>query len=307
MAEQPTPEELEQQLREQKEASLKLQQQVETMKLQNKLEAEQLQQQQWELALEQLRQSWAAMNQQHEENMERIRKAGNGPSQPLSDQAVAWITAQLGRANLTEQDQDKDRRVMRMEQLQKQKEELQRQIEDIAKGEEDSAQEYPPSLRDLLSGCNKPRSEQEILLEQVRTTLGPKEAERDPNKALLRALLMAQNKTTGQGGTSTLKPDLFNKLMGDREFSMAEWLASLNKQEEGESDIGRLLNRVDDDLDCRGECRHSKKSGMLDKSTRNIRHKEVWPQKNLGEDWAEEEIEFKQLRFKHLVAGKPKP
>ena len=45
------------------------------------------------------------------------------------------------------------------------------------------------------------------------------------------------------------------------------------------------------------------KSGMLDKSTTNIQHKEVWPQKNLGEDWAEEEIEFKQLCFEHLVAG----
>ena len=42
---------------------------------------------------------------------------------------------------------------------------------------------------------------------------------------------------------------------------------------------------------------------MLDKSTTNIQRKEVWPQKNLGEDWAEEEIEFKQLRFEHLVAG----
>ena len=42
---------------------------------------------------------------------------------------------------------------------------------------------------------------------------------------------------------------------------------------------------------------------MLDKATTNIIHKEVWPQKNLGEDWAEDEIEFKQLRFEHLVAG----
>ena len=37
--------------------------------------------------------------------------------------------------------------------------------------------------------------------------------------------------------------------------------------------------------------------------TTNIQRKEVWPQKNLGEDWAEEEIEFKQVRFEHLVAG----
>ena len=85
---------------------------------------------------------------------------------------------------------------------------------------------------------------------------------------------------------------------------MAEWLASLNKQEEGESEVTKLLNKLNDESDCRAECRHSHmKSGMLDKSTANIRRKEVWPQKNLGEDWAEEEIEFKQLKFEHLVAG----
>ena len=64
------------------------------------------------------------------------------------------------------------------------------------------------------------------------------------------------------------------------------------------------MGRVDEDSDCRVECRHTKiRSGMLDKSTTNILCKEVWPQKNLGEDWAEEEIEFKQLKFEHLVAG----
>ena len=83
---------------------------------------------------------------------------------------------------------------------------------------------------------------------------------------------------------------------------MAEWLTSLNRQEESGSDVNRLINRLEEETECKGECRHVKKSGMLDKSTMNIRHKEVWPQKNLGEDWAEEEIEFKQLRFEHLVA-----
>ena len=54
---------------------------------------------------------------------------------------------------------------------------------------------------------------------------------------------------------------------------MAEWVASLNKQEEGESEVNRIFGRMDDDLDCRAECRHSKmKSGILDKSTTNIRH-----------------------------------
>ena len=140
------------------------------------------------------------------------------------------------------------------------------------------------------------------MLEQLRAVLTEKEGNRDQNKTLLKALITGHNKTTGISGTTTLRSEMMDKLTSPNEFSMAEWLATLNKQDEGESDIARFLNK-DDELDCRQECKHSKKSGMLDKSTTNIRHKEVWPQKNLGEDWAEEEMEFKQLRFEHLVAG----
>ena len=79
---------------------------------------------------------------------------------------------------------------------------------------------------------------------------------------------------------------------------MNEWLAHFNKEEEGESLLFSKLGEVE------GECRHGKmKSGMLEKSSMNIRQKQTWPQKNLGEDWAEEELDFKQLRFEHLVAG----
>ena len=45
------------------------------------------------------------------------------------------------------------------------------------------------------------------------------------------------------------------------------------------------------------------KSGILDKATTNIQQKQVWPQQNLGEDWADEDVEFKQMKFEHLVAG----
>ena len=141
-------------------------------------------------------------------------------------------------------------------------------------------------------------------MDQLRASLASKVEEKDPNKMLLRALITNHNRTQGTQGTSTLKPDILHRLASDGEFSMAEWLASLNKQEEGESEVHRFINKYDDESDCRQECRHAKyKSGMLDKSTTNIQRKEVWPQKNLGEDWAEEEIEFKQLKCEHLVAG----
>ena len=79
---------------------------------------------------------------------------------------------------------------------------------------------------------------------------------------------------------------------------MAEWLASLNKQEEGESELVKFLNTGD------GEHKTGKvKSGILDRATTNIQQKQVWPQQNLGEDWADEDIEFKQIKFEHMVAG----
>ena len=301
-----TPEQLQEMLREQKENSSKLQQQVEAMKIRNELEAEKLHQEQWELAMKELQEEREQMMVQHESNVSRIKTMAKGNQAP--SHAVAWLQDKLSKVSnpsskeVEEQDTQKQ---MLIEELTKQQEELQRKIEDI-KGSDTGGQD--PDLMELLHKAlgerSKPKSEQEVLLEQTKMALAPKEANKDPNKALLKALITSQNKTNGIGGVSTLKPDLLNKLTNEAEFSMAEWLASLNKQQEGESEVNRLLSKYEEESDCRAECRHAKmKSGMLDKSTTNIRHKEIWPQKNLGEDWAEEEIEFKQLRFEHLVAG----
>ena len=74
---------------------------------------------------------------------------------------------------------------------------------------------------------------------------------------------------------------------------MAEWLAMFNKQEQGE-----FKGESEDNVQSRAS-----KSGFLDKATSSIQHKETWPQKNLLEDWADEEISFNQLLFEHFVAG----
>ena len=123
--------------------------------------------------------------------------------------------------------------------------------------------------------------------------------EEDPNKALLKALITGQNKMPGEGGTNTLKTSILNGLLTpEGTNNMAEWLANLNKQEEGESDLAKLL------LMGEGEPKQPKaKSCILDKATTNIQQKQVWPQQNLGEDWADEDVEFRQLKFEHLVAG----
>ena len=237
---------------------------------------------------------------------EKIKSMTQNTIQKQSSQAVAWFQEELARLNpttkpnsgtsedyLREQEAAKQ---ARLTELQKQQEEIQKEMSGLlgAKG--------------LSAGVDTSRREEDttgqLLLEQLRTALAPKEEVKDPNKALLKALLTSHNRATGTGRTSTLKPEILSKLSADKEFSMAEWLATLNKQDEGESEIIKLLGKQEDDSDCRADCRHSKmRSGMLDKSTTNIQRKETWLQKNLGEDWAEEEIEFKQLRFEHLVAG----
>ena len=240
------------------------------------------------------------MAQEHEENMERLKNMTHDNPNRGPSQAVGWLREELGKGpshntnpvvTHTEENHDSQQRQARLDELQKQQQEIQQEMADLL---------HPQSSTTAgMQGAT-----QDLLLEQIKAVLAPKEPAKDPSKVLLKALITAQNKTTGTGGTSTLKPEVLSKLTGDANVPMAEWLANLNRQEEGESEISRLLNRVEEESDCRAECRHAKmKSGMLDKSTTNIRHKKVWPQKNLGEDWVEEEIEFKQLKFEHLVAG----
>ena len=195
-------------------------------------------------------------------------------TQPPREDALAWIKTQLGRDNTLDLTNLKDReetahKKTLLDQLHKQQEEIHRQIADLTR-EEPTGSGWDP-LKSIGAGAMGGRTEQELLLEQIRTTLAPKGMEKDPNKILLKALITAQNKTSGQGGTNTLKPDILNRLGGEGEFSMAEWLASLNQQDEGESEISKLLSKLDDDSDCRAECRHvNMKSGMLDKATTNI-------------------------------------
>ena len=223
---------------------------------------------------------------------------------------ITWLQREMDNLRETSTHQDtevteaEDEKATLVAELIKQQESLQRQITDITGSSHPKEDTLADTLRQAIgAGGSKQNNQQDILIDQLRAALAPKEEDKDPNKVLIKALLTNSNKTIGPGGTSTLKTDLLKKLSGEGEFSMAEWLASLNKQEEGESEVLRLLNR-EDVSDCSMECKHGKfRSGMLDKSTTNIRHKEIWPQKNLREDWAEEEMEFKQLRFEHLVAG----
>ena len=302
ISEEVTQEELQEMLNKHKENSAKMQQQVENMKLCNELEAEKLQQEQWALALQQLKQNRDKIAQVHEENMERIRNMSDRRTETAPSEPARWLQDQLAGGKTKEKTREEPTpKQLALEQLKKQHEDILKQMEEL---EVDEEEDPLRTLTQALKGHNKSKTEQELLIEQIKTALAPKEADKDLNKTLLKALVTGHNKAAGAGGTSTLRPEVLNRITGEEEFSMAEWLAYLNKQEEGDSEISKLLNKCEEDSDCRTECRHGKmRSGMLDKSTTNIRRKEIWPQKNLGEDWAEEEIEFKQLKFEHLVAG----
>ena len=162
---------------------------------------------------------------EHEQMIEKIRNTHVEPRQ-TSSHVVAWMSEQLSRSGASEIIKGTIRKRQLIEDCRKQQEELQRKI-DEAIGEEEEP-DVMDTLRDALKEKSKPKTDQELLIEQVRTALAPKSTERDPNKALLKALITAQNKTQGVSGTSMLKPDVLNKLK-DTEFSMAEWLASLNK------------------------------------------------------------------------------
>ena len=232
------PEQLQEMLNEQKESSVKLQWEVETMKLRNELEVEQLQQEQWEAAIKRLKESREQMQREHVENMEKMQSMGIENPKGASNQAVAWLQSQLNgtgkepTSGLTgTRNRDRyDPKQTRLEELYKQQDEIQEEIADITRGPEVVTPSPLDSLRRSLGKNHREKTEQELLLEQIRTTLAPKDTDKDPNKALLKALMTAQNKTAGAGGMNTLNSDILNKLTGEGEFSMAEWLASLNKQ-----------------------------------------------------------------------------
>ena len=292
-----TPEQLRMQLEEQQAHNDKLQQQAETLKLRNQVEKGRMQQQQWEAAIQELQEAQEAMAAEHQKNLDRMRQVAAESVSQHKASALVWLEGQLGNPSgptITEEARRaEEEKLRRLTELKQKKEDMERQIREI-EGDPQGTKLTPPVGENPRS-----REEQELWLQQVRDALAPKQ-DQDQNKALLKALITAQNKTTGTGGTSTLRPEILTRLTEDKDFSMAKWLATLNKQDEGES----LLFKDNEEGECRQECRHSKmRSGMLDKATTNIQRKEVWPQKNLGEDWAEEEMEFKQLRFEHLVAG----
>ena len=274
----------------------KMAEQVEQLKIRNELEMEAMKAQQWEEAMNRLKEAKEAMARAHQAEMEEIKKLSSHASSRSG--AHEWLKTQLG---ITSQPNTKEEEI-RLQEERRREEEKQKALTELRKQQADIQAKI-----DEIAGTSSPRDNepkagdsQASLLEQLKVAIGIRKEE-DPNRALLKALANNQHRVTDTSGANTLKADMLERILQGNN-SMAEWLANLNKQEEGELNLGQSNFRCGESEE--SDCRHNKtKSGMLDRATTTVTHKQVWPQKNLGEDWAEEQVEFKNLRFEHLVAG----
>ena len=221
----------------QNESTQKLQAQVEELKLRNQLEARKMEQEQWEMALLQLKEAREATAKEHAKNMETMKEMKKKALSQSKSQAVAWLDKQLHtdqggnptpKSNtIPEEDTTHQVKQHLLNELKAQQAELQKKIEDISSSA--AGEDLTTLLKQALPTTHTTaRPDQQLLMEQIKAALGPKTQDKDTNKTLLKALLTTQNRTSGLQGTSTLKPDILNRLSSE-EFSIPGWLASLNK------------------------------------------------------------------------------
>ena len=260
-----TAEELQKQLEEEREQSRKLQEDAELLKIRNALEVEKLKQQQWKSAIAQLEEVREQAAQEHEKCMEQMKEFVNS-SKATGGGTLDWLKDQIEKLNLKDSTGEDSQQLKAKQEREEAIRELKRQQQDINSRLVELESGGPLTNP---SGGEPKEDSQEVLLQQLKIALSGKKEE-DSNKLLLKALITQQNKTTGEGGTSTLRPATLNKLVADPREGMAEWLAGLNKQDEGESQLFCLIGEEDP------QNRPTKvRSGILDKATTNIQQKQV--------------------------------
>ena len=299
-------EELKAQLEEKKKESLRLEKEMAEFQLRHELELEEQKQKEKRLAMEKLKTAREEALKKHTEPMDSIQKYDTSGHVYEGNEQLEWLKKKLALPTKTPEEvkaeEENRQAILKMESILEKQKYIIAQAEQV-KGEVGA---ISPQLAALLSAITTNVQTPEVkttepgqhkLMEQLRLALENKDTSLsgDWQKDALKQFLVNSNKITGPGGATTLKPELLRRLNGEEEeFSMADWLARLNKQEQGESAYETGLE----------ECKHGKvRSGILDKATNNIVHKEVWPQKNLMEDWADEDMDFTQLQFEHHIAG----
>ena len=220
-------------VKENQDKSAQLQWQAENMKLRNELEGQKLQQEQWEVAMRELKAAREKMMEEHQANLEQMKNIPGDAVAKYTGKAVQWLQEklQMGEANLQDpKEKERQEKAKLVQDLHRQQELLQKQIEDITgegsgnHREDPSTSKEQASLLDQLKAALGPMKDtaeqnkeqasrdQALLLDQLRAALGPKQEAIDQNKVLLKALLSTHNKTSGLSGTSTLRPELVDRL-----------------------------------------------------------------------------------------------
>ena len=300
-----TPEQMKQQVELEKDKSRKMQEDVKRLQMQTEMDTEKMKQEQWRKALEKLKEAREQAAQDHEKCLEEIEAMAHTNIKESASSTLEWLRTQISKStptgppHLSLEAQETLRREQgeksqAIQELKAQQAEINQKLAEVEGT--DSREDPTHTLRKAMQEAKAP---QEAMMPQLRSVLSGKKEE-DPNKAMLRVLLTQQNKTMGAGGANTLKTNILNRLSQEDNTTMADWLADLDRQKEGESDFSKFPFPGEDVSQPKPT---RVKSGILDRATSNIQQKQVWPQQNLGEDWADEEVEFKQLRFEHLVAG----
>ena len=228
---------------------------AELMRIRNELEVEKLKQKQWEVAKGQLCKTREHAEQEHTRILAELEGRVQAANKEASAQVLDWFSSQLPSSNPVVFDPEEEVKQKQLEALIEQQAQISNKIAKI----EGTASTSKPETR----------NSQEVLLHQLRGALAGKQE--DDDRTLLKALLTSQNKAPGEGGTNTLKPSILNNITSQGGGNnMAEWLASLNKHKEGESEFTKLLAMGESEVRA-GKAR----SGILDRATTNIQQKQV--------------------------------
>ena len=150
-----------------------------------------------------------------------------------------WLKTQMAKVSSDTSEQQ--------ERIRREQQEKQQAIQDLRAQQEELSRKLA-ELEGLPSHTETPQMPHSgpisgakgSMMEQLKEILASKREE-DPNRALLKALLTQQNKMPGDGGTNTLKPNILSNMVPKDNPNMAEWLASLNRQEEGEFDLSKFF------------------------------------------------------------------
>ena len=284
---------LKEELMKQKEENERLQNEAQAQELRNQIELQKKQKEKWELTINSMKSAQEKALQACDTEMEKIKTTADEFLSTYSkEEAVKFLQQKLQalQSNDSEElklaQEKKKKELEKLQELREQQKNIEQQIATLM-GEDTG--------RDTTTKDDN-NSTQDTWVTQLRQLLGDK-TEDDTNKALLKALMAQSNRTNTSCGANALRPELLSKITGGGDnLSMPQWLANLNNKN---LDTGEFTF----DSKCEEEIKGKQKSGMLNRATAHIYQKQVWPQKNLREDWAEEELDFKQIQFEHLVAG----